>query len=90
MSRIEEIVEFIEMHSYFQCESDDEDFKNNHCEFATRENGNVGDEEFGDKDFTAAKTIVDTCSIIYPDFEFTIETVDEWVYVIINKKLTKS
>lgn len=47
----------------------------------TRENGNVGDEEPGDKDITEAERVQKLIKKKFPDLRVSIEEVDEWVHL---------
>jgi hypothetical protein len=63
--------------SYFDLEDESEDF----VTLTTRENGNVGDEEYGIEDVEEAKSIVKKIKEKYPKTKFKIYTVDEFVYL---------
>jgi len=63
--------------SYFDVEEESEEF----VILTTRENGNVGDEEYGIEDIEEAKSIVKKIKEKYPKTKVSIYTVDEFVYL---------
>ena len=63
--------------SYFDIEDESEEF----VLLTTRENGNVGDEEYGIEDIEEAKSIVKKIKEKYPKTKVSIYTVDEFVYL---------
>lgn len=63
--------------SYFNIEEESEDY----VQLTTRENGNVGDEEYGIADIEEAKSIVKKLKEKYPKTKISIYTVDEFVYL---------
>lgn len=83
---MKDIVDYIHRNSWFQLDGDLEDFEDSdELIFATRDNGNVGDERFGHKDFEEAKRIMKEVrgqfgGIMYHD----ITTCDEWVNIEIT------
>ena len=67
----------IDNRSYFDIEEESENF----VLLTTRENGNVGDEEYGIKDIEEAKSIVKKIKEKYPKTKVRIYSVDEFVYL---------
>jgi hypothetical protein len=63
--------------SYFDIEEQSDDF----IQLTTRENGSVGDEEYGIEDIEEAKSIVKKIKEKYPKTKVSIYTVDEFVYL---------
>ena len=63
--------------SYFDVEEESEES----VTLTTRENGNVGDEEYGIEDIEEAKSIVKKIKEKYPKTKVSIYTVDEFVYL---------
>jgi hypothetical protein len=56
----------------------------------TRENGNVGYEEAGDKDIAEAERVQKLIKNKFPDLRVSIEEVDEWVHLnILGPKVPK-
>ena len=81
----EEIIRFVEYHSLQQFEGD---LDSNELEFATRENGDVGEEEYSQYDYQDAqdvllKTIGKFNHLIDC---YSIDTCDEWVNLVITLK----
>ena len=83
------IIAYIEKNTWFQLDGDIEDFEGeSDLIFTTRENGNVGDEMFGEKDWNEAERIM---LEIIREFGHliksqTITTCDEWVNLEIELK----
>lgn len=74
----EEIKQWVRDNSYFEVEDEEEDVN---LLFATRENGNVGEEEIGEEDYTEAQRIEQYIVEKYPLCTVEVETVDEWVHI---------
>ena len=75
-----EIISFVESISYLSLEDED------NLQFATRDNGDVGDEEFGIEDYNHA---IATKIKILKEFTtgvVTVDTVDEWVTLAIKER----
>lgn len=59
-----------------------EDLQDNNLSFSTRENGDVGAEEYAMEDFEDAETVLKELENTFKDkIEVDIETVDEWVHL---------
>lgn len=71
---------FVRKNSYFDFDQKD----NNELIFSTRDNGNVGTEEAGRKDIIAGEKLAKEIKNNF-NVEVTVETVDEWVLVIVKK-----
>lgn len=77
-----ELVKFVESNSWFTLDSDEDDFENDgKLLFATRDNGNVGNETVGIKDYDEAKRVVLLLNEKFEGIELDIELVDEWVHI---------
>jgi hypothetical protein len=86
MSRLKELKNYVAAESWFHCD-DEED---NRILFATRENGNVYNESAGRKDINEAIRLKNAIRKKYPnEFEFEIETVDEWVHLTVSLQKEK-
>jgi len=75
----QEIKNFIESNSWFEVE----EAENGFVMAATRDNGNVGDEEVGEKDMQKAYELK---KLIEDKFDATceVEEVDEWAHLNVN------
>lgn len=51
--------------------------------FATRDNGNVGDETPGAADFKEARRVAQLVEASFPQVQTSVESVDEWVELAI-------
>ena len=83
---MDDIINYIENNSWFQLDGDREDFEDgDDLLFATRENGNVGDGRFGQKDFEEAKRIMEEVREKFGGIMcHGISTFDEWVNIEIE------
>ena len=70
------ILSFIKNVSYL---SHDEDISETHFLFSTRVNGSVGDEDYGEEDYTHAIDVKKKLLKEFNDITVEIETIDEWV-----------
>ena len=81
----EEIIKFIGQNSYFSFDQEEElDDGKTLLIFSTRENGDMVNEEYGLKDYMAAKELRENLSTKFSgviEYEFYIEPVDEWVMI---------
>ena len=75
------IISFIAKHSYL----DADDIEGNTLSFATRDNGNVGEEEYGEEDYTHAITLKSKLLNEFKNITVEIDTIDEWVILTIQK-----
>jgi hypothetical protein len=79
---MKDIVNYIHKNSWFQLDGDLEDFDDgDELLFATRDNGNVGDETFGQKDWDEGqRLLVDLMREFGEKINgFNLDTCDEWV-----------
>ena len=77
MTNKESIITHVERNSWFtHYETYD-----NTLTFSTRENGNVGDEEPGEKDIQMAHQIAGDIRHQYDVKNIEVSSVDEWVYL---------
>ena len=81
---IETVKDFMENKSYFDLEDEDE----SSLSYATRDNGDVGEEEYGMEDYTHARKIKKALILQFGNHKVSvsIDTCDEWVYVQITVK----
>ena len=83
---MKDIVNYIHKNSWFQLDGDLEDFDDgDELLFATRDNGNVGDETFGQKDWDEGqRLLVDLMREFGEKINgFNLDTCDEWVNLTI-------
>jgi hypothetical protein len=82
----DDIVNFVKNdNNSFMCETEFDEWimEDETIDFATRENGNVGSQRFGQQDYKEAKRLK---TILEQKFQVTVEidTVDEWVNVYVK------
>lgn len=81
LKKMKEVAEFAEANAnYF----DIDEVRIDHIYLATREHGNVGDEEYGEEDYQEAKRVKKLIEEKFAPAEVEIETCDEWVSISIN------
>lgn len=73
----DKIKNLFNQHSYFDLDDEGDDFIN----YTTRENGNVGDEEIGIKDWQEGVKMKTMLKSIEGIKEIELDTFDEWVYI---------
>lgn len=72
-----EIKKFVKANSNFE--------HNGGLNFSTRENGNVGDETYGDEDLQKAYELKKSLLDNFEGITVEVETCDEWVYIYVRK-----
>lgn len=84
--KIIHISEIVPEISYFEFEGFDEDEHEAYesLTFITRENGDVGAEEFSPIDIREARRVQARIQEIYPEVKSKVYTCDEWVYIDFN------
>jgi len=53
--------------------------------FATRENGNVGDERIGEEDWQEAIRLADLINSNFPNYNWEVVSCDEWVNLTLTR-----
>lgn len=77
MTNKDSIITHVERISWFT----HDETEGNIITFSTRENGNVGDEEPGEKDIQMAHQIAGDIRYQYDVKNIEVSSVDEWVYL---------
>jgi hypothetical protein len=75
-----EIIKFIKGISYFDDESDEYET----IEFATRQNGDIYNEESSDLDYQEGRRVKKELLAKFDGIEVNIDTVDEWVLLSVT------
>jgi len=76
----EKIKQFVRDNSYLSFDDDDD----NEVSFTTRENGDVGAEEYSNIDVREARRIGAMLTEAFPSIKLDIDTCDEWVNLVVN------
>ncbi len=91
---VQNIIKFVTSRSWFEFEENDiyadennPQHNSNTISFATRENGNVGDEQYGQADWEKAAEIICEVKKNFEILKAERDTCDEWVYVRIFLKV---
>ncbi len=80
---IKEIKAFVKSNSYFEENGDESE---THVGFTTRENGDVGEEEYSPLDYDEAIKVKKLILEKFKGVEVEIETIDEWVDIVVTIK----
>lgn len=64
----------------------DDEYDDTYVSFTTRENGDVGEEEYSEIDLQDALLMKKAIEIKFPDVQVEVETVDEWVNLEVTIK----
>jgi len=77
MTNKDSIINHVQKISWF----DHDETDGNRFIFSTRQNGNVGEEQYSEKDINEARRVIIDLNKHFQIFEPMIDTVDEWVYL---------
>ncbi len=88
MDKKTKIAEFVKKHSYLNLDGIIEEHYTHEdtLSFETRDNGNVGEEEYGEEDYTAAENIQKLLNNTFDNINIDIDVCDEWVILNVEVK----